>query len=350
MATFSGATTHEPQPTAASAQPLPGGIWAAVRQRVAEPPVTNVQVFTIPHERGVRPSEEQRLWTILRERTNPQLYRPHAIPDVAADPVVEGGQTYYIVRTPQGTYIRLTEAQHEVWRAMDGTRTIAELGLDAFRRHSLILPIGELVATLKAEGLLLDKPVGVYRAINEALARGTTRTWGRRIRRVLTGATLTLPGIDAFYSAIYRWGGRLLFTRVFAVLASIIALAGIIAFGLAMSSGAETYEVIRLNGSVTLGLAALWAVTLLSFVIHESAHALAVKHFGRTLTRGGVMLYYGLPAAFVDTSDIWRSPRSARIIVSAAGPAADLLVGSLAAIAAYLTPEATIGAIAYKLA
>ncbi|MBO9341753.1 MAG: hypothetical protein J7454_06955, partial [Roseiflexus sp.] len=74
MATFSGATTHEPQPTAASAQPLPGGIWAAVRQRVAEPPVTNVQVFTIPHERGVRPSEEQRLWTILRERTNPQLY------------------------------------------------------------------------------------------------------------------------------------------------------------------------------------------------------------------------------------------------------------------------------------
>ena len=120
MATLSDATTHESQPTAASAQPLPGGIWAAVRRRVAEPPATNVRVFTILRERGVRPSGEQRLWTILRERTNTQLYRPHAIPDVAADPVVEGGQTHYIVHTPQGTYIRLTEAQHEVWRAMDG--------------------------------------------------------------------------------------------------------------------------------------------------------------------------------------------------------------------------------------
>lgn len=350
MATRSDATIHQSQPSTAGAQPLPGGIWAAVRRRVSAPPATHIGVFTILRGRGARQSEEQRLWMILRERTNPQLYRPHAIPEVAADPVVEGGQTYYIVRTPQGAYLRLTEAQHEVWRAMNGTRTIAELGLDAFRQHGLILPIGELVATLKAEGLLLDKPVGVYRAINEALARGTTRTWGRRIRQMLTGATLTLPGIDSFYGNIYRWGGRFLFTRVFAVLAGIIALAGIVAFGLAMSSGSETYEVIRLNGSVTLGLAALWAVTLLSFVIHESAHALAVKHFGRTLTCGGVMLYYGLPAAFVDTSDIWRSPRAARIIVSAAGPAADLLVGSLAAITAYFSPDAAIGSIAYKLA
>lgn len=97
---------------------------------------------------------------------------------------------------------------------------------------------------------------------------------------------------------MHRWGGRLLFTRVFAFLAGIIAIIGVIAFGLAMSSNSDTYEIIRLNDSVTLGLAALWAVTLLSFVVHESAHALAVKHFGRTLTRGGVMLYYGLPAAF----------------------------------------------------
>ncbi|MGQ9827859.1 MAG: cyclic nucleotide-binding domain-containing protein [Roseiflexus sp.] len=350
MATLSHATTHESQPPATGTQPLPGGIWAAVRKRVVEPPAINTGVFTSLRERGIRQSEERRLWTILHKRTNPQLYRPHAIPDVAADLVVEGGQTHYIVRTPQGAYLRLTEAQHEVWRAMDGTRTIAELGLDAFRRHRLILPIGELVATLKAERLLLDKPIGVYRAINEALARGTSRTWSRRIRRILTGATLTLPGIDAFYSTIYHRGGRFLFTPVFAAFAGIIAIAGIVAFGLAMSSESDTYEVIRLNGSVTLGLMTLWAVTLLSFVVHESAHALAIKHFGRALTQGGVMLYYGLPAAFVDTSDIWRSPRSARIMVSAAGPAADLLVGSLAAIAAYLSPDAAIGSIAYKLA
>lgn len=350
MATLNAATRLDSRRTETAARQLPGGIWAAVRQGVAAPPTTTVQTYTLLRERIAYRSESDPLWTILRNRTDPALYRPHAIPDVAADPVCEGDQTLYIVRSPRGNYLRLTEAQHEVWRAMDGTRTVSELGLAAFRERGLILPIGELVAGLKAEGLLLDQPTGVYRAINEALARGTTSAWGRRLRRVLTGATLALPGIDAFYDTVYRWGGRVLFTRVFALLAGIIAIIGMIAFGLAMSSGADTYEIIRLNDSVTLGLAALWAVTLLSFVVHESAHALAVKHFGRTLTRGGVMLYYGLPAAFVDTSDIWRSPRRARIIVSAVGPAADLLVGSLAAIAAYLLPDTAIGSIAYKLA
>ncbi|PMP83178.1 MAG: cyclic nucleotide-binding protein [Roseiflexus castenholzii] len=350
MTTLKTTTTTDFGPPQTVSHPLPGGIWAAVRHGVAASPTPTVQVYALIRKRITHRSVSDPLWTILRDRTDPAKYRPHAIPDVAADPVSEGNQTLYIVRSPRGNYIRLTEAQHEVWRAMDGTRTVSELGLAAFRQHGLILPIGELVAGLKAEGLLFDQPTGVYRAINDAITRGTTGAWRRRLRCILTGATLALPGIDAFYDRVYRWGGRLLFTRVFALLAGMIALIGIITFGMAMSSGSETYEVIRLNDSVTLGLAALWAVTLLSFVVHESAHALAVKHFGRTLTRGGVMLYYGLPAAFVDTSDIWRSPRRARVMVSAVGPAADLLVGSLAAIAAYLLPDTPVGAIAYKLA
>lgn len=350
MAMLRGVTTLDSGTTETATRQLPGGMWTAIRRYVAAAPATNVRIYTLLHERVIHRSVSCHLWTILNERTDPALYRPHALPDVAADPVREGDQTLYIVRSPRGNYLRLTEAQCEVWRGMDGTRTVAELGLAAFHRRGLILPIGELVAGLKAEGLLFDQPANVYRSISNTLAKGTTGAWRHRLQHILTGATLSLPGIDGFYSALYRWGGRFFFTRVFALVAGVIVLFGMIAFGLAMSSGSETYEVIRLNDSVTLGLIALWAVTLLSFVVHESAHALAVKHFGRTLTRGGVMLYYGLPAAFVDTSDIWRSPRHARIIVSAVGPAADLLVGSLAAIAAYFLPDTAAGSIAYKLA
>lgn len=346
--------THTPDTaaaaSAAAAQTLPGGIWGVLRQRLDAAPGGATRLYTLVGEQLMQAPADTKLWHTLKERTDPGLYRPHAVPDVAADPVRDGAETIHIVRSPRGAYLRLTEAQRDIWRAMNGERTVAELGVDAFRSHGLILPVGELVAGLKAEGLLLDKAVGIYQVLSAALGDSSAEGWGRRLRRALTGATLALPNIDGVYGAIYRGGARFLFTRGFAALAIVTALAGIAAFIAALTSGANTYQIIRLDGSVTLGLAALWAVTLLSFVLHESAHALAVKHFGRTLTGGGIMLYYGLPAAFVDTSDIWRSPRAARIAVSAAGPAADLLVGSLAAIVAYAMPDTLAGSVAYKLA
>ncbi len=350
MTTRASNTTSVTDATRVAAPPLPGGVWAALQRRAADPTTGAAHVYTAlaAHSAGV--SRATDILAALQMRVDPAQYRPHAIPDVAEEPIREGDQTIYIVRSPQGNYLRLTEAQRDIWRAMDGNRTVADLGIAAFHSRGLILPVGELVAGLKTEGLLRDRPVGVYRAIGEALHRGTAGTWGRRLRRALTGATLAIPNIDALYGAIYRGGGRLFFTLPFAVIAIAIVIAGIIAFGFALASGTDTYQIIRLDGSVTRGLAALWAVTLLSFVLHESAHALAVKHAGRTLAGGGVMLYYGLPAAFVDTSDIWRSPRRARIAVSVAGPAADLLVGSLAAIVAFALPDTVAGSIAYKLA
>jgi putative peptide zinc metalloprotease protein len=90
---------------------------------------------------------------------------------------------------------------------------------------------------------------------------------------------------------------------------------------------------------------------LVSFFLHESAHALTVKHYRRNLRSGGLMLYFGMPAFFVDTSDIWRSPRRARMLVSAAGPMSDLFVGGLAALLVLLRPGDTLlNSIAYKLA
>ena len=72
---------------------------------------------------------------------------------------------------------------------------------------------------------------------------------------------------------------------------------------------------------------------------------------GARCARGGLMLYFGMPAFFVDTSDIWRSPRRARMLVSAAGPMSDLFVGGLAALLVLLIPGDTLlNSVAYKLA
>lgn len=294
----------------------------------------------------------------LTQRTDPTLYCPQAIPDVAEEQVVEAGQTLTVICSPRGRYLQLPPIQRELWHMMDGTRTINQLAVHVLMTHGQLAPIGEFVQQLKREGFLVERPVNIYTTLESGLEQRTAEGWGRRVLRTLASQTWHIPNIDAIYTSIYRTIGWVFFTPLFYVIWALVIVAGLIAFGSLFQQGiAPTYEILSLNGSVLLGLAALWAMLLVSFVLHESSHALAVKHYRRILHGGGIMLYYGMPAAFIDTSDIWRSPRRARIFVSAAGPMSDLLVGSLASIAALVLASSTsepqanaIGALLFKLA
>ena len=75
--------------------------------------------------------------------------------------------------------------------------------------------------------------------------------------------------------------------------------------------------------------------------VHELAHGLATKHFGRELNRGGFLIYWGFPAFFVDTRDTWLSPRLHRVAVSWAGPHSGLLLGALAGVILTAVPRLT---------
>jgi putative peptide zinc metalloprotease protein len=324
-----------------------GDIWRGIERRLT---AASGERLPADRELASAATPSAPLWPALAQRVDPAQYRPYAIPGVPAEPVAEGDQTLFVIRSPRGTYLRLSKPLRDIWRAMDGTRTVAQLGTEAFFKHGQLLPVGDLTASLRAEGFLSDSPAAVYRTIAEGIAARSAEGWGRRMLRLLSGGTWRLEGLDGLYGALYRYGGWLLFTRWFALLAGLLALAGVVAFARALASGAGTYQAISLEGSVTLGVLALWVALFVSLVLHESAHALAVKHYRRTIHGGGLMLYYGLPAAFVDTSDMWRSRRRDRIAVSAAGPAADLLVGSLAALVAAALPGSAAGELAFKLA
>jgi putative peptide zinc metalloprotease protein len=71
---------------------------------------------------------------------------------------------------------------------------------------------------------------------------------------------------------------------------------------------------------------------------HESGHGLACKSFGRRIHRAGLMFYYGMPAFFVDTSDMWMEQRKPRILVSLAGPIVNVIIGCVIAILVILLP------------
>jgi putative peptide zinc metalloprotease protein len=337
-----------------------GDIWRGLERRIGTPtdqPHTADARMLVELVLGPRAATPG-LYQALAVRVDPAQYRPYALPDVAEEQVHEAGETFTVLRSPRGTYLRLTPHQRELWHAMDGTRTVAQLATHAFQQHGQLLPVGELVLALREAGFLADAPVGVFRALARDLGERTPEGWGRRVLRVLAGHQLPIPGLDHFYGTLYRAGGWLLFTRAFALLATVAIVAGLAAFVRILFDSTLPSTVLSLNGSVAQGLVALWCAVFVSLVLHESAHALAVRHYGRTILGGGLMLYYGLPAAYVDTSDIWRSRRRARVIVSAAGPAADLLVGSVAALAALWLLNAppsdalalSLGGLAFKLA
>jgi putative peptide zinc metalloprotease protein len=329
------------------------GVWRHIAACLDEQPQRQARVQ--PGLKGIAASVEappraqtQTVWTSLTWRADPSNYCPHAIPDVAEEQVVEDEQTLTVIRSPRGAYLRLTPPQRAVWRQMDGATSVAQLATQAFVQFKQLIPIGDLVATLRNEGFLTDPAAHVYSNLNETLQANTAEGLRQRLWRFFTGKTWAIKNIDGAYATLYRSVGRFLFTTPFAILWAFVSLAGLAAF-VALLADPTTPQIIT-TGAVTtpLEFVVLWLALLLSFVLHESAHALAVKHYGRTLCSGGLMLYFGMPAAFVDTSDIWRSPRRARIIVSAAGPMADLLIGGVAALLVFF--DMPLASTAYKLA
>ncbi|RRR74416.1 MAG: cyclic nucleotide-binding domain-containing protein [Candidatus Viridilinea halotolerans] len=329
---------------------MPGGLWGDLSKAaaLATPPVG---IYAALNDRlaAPAPTESSEIYGNVKQRTDVAQYRPCRAEGVDAEELHEDGHDYTILSTAAGRYLRLSPVEAELWRAMDGSRTVAELGMLAFTRFRQLVLVADLVEGLRQGGFLADAPVGVYRALCTHQDEQGIKGWSRRVWRNLQTRKVQLDGVDAVAAQIYRWGGWSLFTLPFLGLMALLVGMGAGFFSLVASGQWHAYSLID-TGNLGPSLFALWVALLCSFALHELAHAVAVKHFGRRVLSGGVMLYYAMPAAYVDTSDIWRAGRRPRIIVSLAGPLCDLLVGSVAAILAVVLPMGWAGEAAYRLA
>jgi putative peptide zinc metalloprotease protein len=72
-----------------------------------------------------------------------------------------------------------------------------------------------------------------------------------------------------------------------------------------------------------------WALPVHLF-LHEIAHAVTTKHFGREVHKAGIGLYLFMPVAFVDTSDMWMAKRGPRAATALAGPYTNILLSGAA--------------------
>ena len=246
---------------------------------------------------------------------------------------LEGDNVVALRHEETSRYYQLSAEGWFVWQRLDGDTTLKDLTIDFFREYHEFAPdkIAQIIAGLAHAGFVED---AALRPAEDNPARHLT-AWLHHARHLLKWR-VTLFDIDGAFDALYRNGGSAVFLPLIRLLLFGLCLAGLIAAVLSVSGAVAT-----ITQSGPLVLAWLVPFKLLQIVLHESGHALAVKHAGRVVRGAGVGWYWFSPVAFVDTTDVWLASPRERMTVSLAGPAVDAVVGSIAAIVAWLSSDLT---------
>ncbi len=328
------------------------GLWQELDTRTMRPSMSNTALWQeLDTHTERRPLHAPPFWDELQEKGDPIHFRPRVRRETIVRRLTSHTSRYYVLKNPQAhTYLRLAEHEFFLWRLMDGTRSLSALMTAYFQKYRAlaISLVSSLVDGLREQHFLTAKPIKVYEQAQKALDQRRAEHWSERVIHVFTGKEFAITGLDKIVTSAYRAGGWVLFTKPALLLSASIALMGLLCFFLALRQG--TFTLLKSGNSLTLGLILLWLANFLTIFLHECAHALTTKHYGREVHRGGFMLYYGLPAFFVDTMDIWMEDKGPRLAVSAAGTVSDLIVGGACSMLAYAFPQWALSPLLYKIA
>ncbi|MDQ7907188.1 cyclic nucleotide-binding protein [Phytohabitans sp. ZYX-F-186] len=285
------------------------------------------------------------LWAAVVERLNPARARPVLRLGIEAVELVNVRDVPYVMlRSPDdrggACYLRLSPEEWQLAQLMDGTRTVARLVADFARISGRLAPeqVTRVVADLAGNRMLAELPVDAFRPLDAVARRPWPLRVGRGLLAVARGRRMVLADVDPLVTFLYRAGGRALFTRAVGFVLAAVAALGLVLFGWTWWRGEQA--VFLTGGSYAAGAAVLLALNVLALACHELGHALATKHAGRRVPAAGFLVYFGIPSIFVDTTDVWMAGRRARMLTTASGPAAGLILAGLAQIVGLLVPEA----------
>ncbi|MEU8077300.1 FHA domain-containing protein [Catellatospora citrea] len=258
-------------------------------------------------------------------------------------PDMRGDQQWVLRNTRTGQYLQLDERDVFLWHQLDGENTVRDL-LFAYAQRYGELALPRIERTLRTFAAL--ELVRGLHGQREAEKPPLLKRFGQAVLKTLLRMEVSVKGLDSVFGRMYRSFGWRFFTRTGVVGLWWCILGGIYAMAVA-SAHQNLFDI---NGAGVWGAIVIAAGYLVALIVHESAHALAVKSYGRTVTRGGFMLMMGMPFAFVDTSDMWFGSRWSRIVVTLSGPLSTAAIaGMLAAVAAWV-PAPQVSGIAYQLA
>ncbi|MDQ6746768.1 MAG: PqqD family peptide modification chaperone [Candidatus Dormibacteraeota bacterium] len=257
-------------------------------------------------------------------------------------PSAPGRERWVLRGASSAQYLQLTDRDVFLWNLMDGENTVRDLVLAYFQEYGQLAMnrVTQLLDQLAGAGLL---HLGDSDGAAESTAAARLR---QKVLHTLLKPEIAISGIDGFVGRLYQGFFWRFFTRTSLALAWGTAVAGLVAFFVA----GRHQRPFDLGGAGVLGALVALGGYSAALLIHELAHALAVKSYGRRVPRGGFMLMLGMPYAFVDTTDMWLEAKGPRIVVTLAGPLSTLSVASVFSAVALLGPGRVLPAIAFQVA
>jgi putative peptide zinc metalloprotease protein len=295
------------------------------------------------------PSTSTNLWRELDHALDVADMCPAPAKEIVWRELHDRSGPYYVLKNPnKRTYLRLSPREFWLWERMDGTQSIQTLVADYFIAHGTFaygLVVG-LLQQLYHKQMLLEQPKYIFSNVTQVLRERTLFYKLMWPARVLLNRQWAISGLDGFLTKLYRGGGWILYSFPVQIIFIIISVVGLYFFGRML--GDTSYAFLGEN----LGMDALtvWMAAVLPVLIHEMGHALTVKHYGRVASHGGLMLYFGMPAAFVDTTDIWMEGKRARLAVTWAGPYTGFIIGGLFSSIIWFWPDLAIAPFLFKMA
>jgi putative peptide zinc metalloprotease protein len=245
-----------------------------------------------------------------------------------------------VLKNPaQGTYYRLSPRGRFVWEHLDGHSDLRQITLDYLAAFGVFAPqfVADLISGLARGGFL-----EVAEVAQDAMHTGSRPSRWRHAA-LSAGRVLELQwsirNVDRWVDLAYRNVVRFLFTTLGLLAMLAVSVFGLVAFVIVGRDATQLLS--HAHGYLLLFV---YPGLVLSVAVHEAGHAFATKAYGRTVLRAGVGWYWFGPVAFVDTSDMWLGTRAQRIVVSLAGPAADLVTAGVVSIVALVVSNLTISA------
>jgi putative peptide zinc metalloprotease protein len=273
---------------------------------------------------------------------------PRLRPDLTASEFREsdGTETVILKEPVSERFFRLSLFEFDLLKMLDGTISV-EQALQRLKGRGLYYSPQEAqtIVTRAAQfGLLLGTQVHTARnmmALKERMDKA------KSAQRLSSYYFFSLPLLnpDNFLGRTV-WIFKLLCNKW---TASLLAIAAPIALYMIVAGFPRLQREYLFFFNVE-NLLCLWAMIVLTKLVHEFSHAYTAKSFGLHVPQMGVALLLFLPCLFCNTTDAWQlADRKQRMAISAAGILAEAVLAIIATFIWYFSKPGIINSLAFYL-